>query len=171
MSPSSTSARHGSGNWGDLYPEDQRANREALRTCARLLNAYHAKASRCRSSSRPPRMHVGLAWPASASASSTWASDMAGGTSAPTCQRGGSGLPCSCRLPSSLRVLVPGPHSLTYRRLLRTSTRLQETREVPAPADLLDRQLDLPGCVSPTSEPVPLRGVNHSGARSPRAAR
>ena len=34
-------ARHASGDWGDLCPEDKQANDEALRVGARVLSAYH----------------------------------------------------------------------------------------------------------------------------------
>ena len=33
-------ARHANGDWGDLCPEDARANERALRTGERLLSAY-----------------------------------------------------------------------------------------------------------------------------------
>ena len=34
-------ARHASGDWGDLCPEDKQANDDALRVGARVLSAYH----------------------------------------------------------------------------------------------------------------------------------
>ena len=34
-------ARHASGDWGDLCPEDEESNDDALRVGARLLSAYH----------------------------------------------------------------------------------------------------------------------------------
>ena len=34
-------ARHASGDWGDVCPEDQQANDDALKVGARLLSAYH----------------------------------------------------------------------------------------------------------------------------------
>ena len=34
-------ARHASGDWGDLCPEDKEANDDALRVGARVLSAYH----------------------------------------------------------------------------------------------------------------------------------
>ena len=39
-------ARHASGDWGDLCPEDQQANDDALRVGARLLSAYHTDCGR-----------------------------------------------------------------------------------------------------------------------------
>jgi len=39
-SPASYLARHVRGDWGDLDPEDQQANEEALRVGSRLLSAY-----------------------------------------------------------------------------------------------------------------------------------
>ena len=35
-------ARHASGDWGDLCPEDKQANDDALRVGARVLSAYHS---------------------------------------------------------------------------------------------------------------------------------
>ncbi len=34
-------ARHASGDWGDVCPEDKQANDDALKVGARLLSAYH----------------------------------------------------------------------------------------------------------------------------------
>ena len=34
-------ARHASGDWGDMCPEDKQANDDALRVGARVLSAYH----------------------------------------------------------------------------------------------------------------------------------
>ena len=34
-------ARHASGDWGDLCPDDKQANDDALKVGARLLSAYH----------------------------------------------------------------------------------------------------------------------------------
>ena len=39
-------ARHASGDWGDLCPEDKQANDDALRVGARLLSAYHTDGGR-----------------------------------------------------------------------------------------------------------------------------
>ena len=39
-------ARHASGDWGDLCPEDKQANDDALRVGARLLSAYHTNGGR-----------------------------------------------------------------------------------------------------------------------------
>ncbi len=36
-------ARHQHGTWGDLEPEDVRANEQALKHGARLLSAYHLR--------------------------------------------------------------------------------------------------------------------------------
>ncbi|KKN39327.1 hypothetical protein LCGC14_0744320 [marine sediment metagenome] len=33
--------RHASGDWGDLSPDDRKANEEALKNGDRLLSAYH----------------------------------------------------------------------------------------------------------------------------------
>jgi hypothetical protein len=38
--------RHAEGDWGDLEPEDRRANEDALRSGARLLSAYETPAGR-----------------------------------------------------------------------------------------------------------------------------
>lgn len=35
-------ARHASGDWGDVCPEDKQANDDALQVDARLLSAYHS---------------------------------------------------------------------------------------------------------------------------------
>ena len=35
-------ARHASGDWGDICPEDKQANDDALQVDARLLSAYHS---------------------------------------------------------------------------------------------------------------------------------
>ena len=39
-------ARHASGDWGDLCPEDKEANEDALRVGARVLSAYHTDSGR-----------------------------------------------------------------------------------------------------------------------------
>jgi hypothetical protein len=41
QAPAEFLARHQAGDWGDLCPEDRRANEQALRQGARLLSAYH----------------------------------------------------------------------------------------------------------------------------------
>lgn len=38
--------RHRSGDWGDVCADDARANREALKTGARILSSYHTAAGR-----------------------------------------------------------------------------------------------------------------------------
>jgi len=39
-------ARHASGDWGDVCPEDKQANDDALRVGSRLLSAYHTEGGR-----------------------------------------------------------------------------------------------------------------------------
>ena len=41
-SPREFITRHGSGDWGELDPEDQAANREALELGLRIFSAYRA---------------------------------------------------------------------------------------------------------------------------------
>ena len=44
QSPEEFLNRHRSGDWGNVSPDDQRANEEAPETGARLLSAYQTKA-------------------------------------------------------------------------------------------------------------------------------
>ena len=39
-------ARHANGDWGDVCPEDKKANDDALRVGARLLSVYHTSSGR-----------------------------------------------------------------------------------------------------------------------------
>lgn len=41
----SFASRHGAGDWGDVSPEDARANETALQIDARIVSAYHSKSA------------------------------------------------------------------------------------------------------------------------------